>query len=370
MDSDNSDKKSILDEVMSSQKEEDLGNFDPSGSVILILKSLNTRESDVLSKRFNLDGKKKYTLEEIGNIYNITRERVRQIEASALKNIIENEAIKNLDPTVKYIASHLERYGKIMEEGMLLDTLISEYELQDQDKHYVPFILTISDEFRELPETDKNRKAWSLKGISLDDAFEVIDQFSEILKSQNKPISHEEALQLIEKTKVFIDRADLNHDGVVSYLELSKYLKRNPFGEWGLNEWSAIMPRGVKDKAYLVVSKHGKPVHFRDIASLIDKAGFDNKTAHPQTVHNELIKDERFVLVGRGIYALKEWGYSAGTVADVIKTILEKADHSMTKEELVEAVLQERVVKKNTIVLSLQNKSRFARTDDGKYSLV
>jgi DNA-directed RNA polymerase delta subunit len=78
----------------------------------------------------------------------------------------------------------------------------------------------------------------------------------------------------------------------------------------------------VRDFAYLAVKKHGSPLHFREVASLIEK--MFNRAAHVATTHNELIKDPRFVLVGRGMYALREWGYTQGVVRDVIREALRK----------------------------------------------
>jgi hypothetical protein len=117
--------------------------------------------------------------------------------------------------------------------------------------------------------------------------------------------------------------------------------------------------------------KHGKPLHFQQVAIAIDQSGFrGKKKAHPQTVHNELIKDgERFVLVGRGLYALKEWGYTPGTVRDVIEDVLKKEPKGMHKDAIVQAVLARRFVKENTIMLNLQNKSYFKKGENGTYYL-
>lgn len=52
-----------------------------------LLKVLNEREKDVIKKRFGIDEDQVFTLEEIGNIFNVTRERIRQIELKALKKL-------------------------------------------------------------------------------------------------------------------------------------------------------------------------------------------------------------------------------------------------------------------------------------------
>jgi DNA-directed RNA polymerase delta subunit len=106
-----------------------------------------------------------------------------------------------------------------------------------------------------------------------------------------------------------------------------------------------------------VLRSINKPLHFREIAHLIDKYGLGkhvSKKTHPQTVHNELIKDARFVLVGRGIYALAEWGYVPGTVQDVIRAILlEQGGAPMNREAIVARVLELRRVRKSTVIINL-----------------
>tara|TARA_B100000927_G_scaffold272346_1_gene249908 strand:+ start:1650 stop:2966 length:1317 start_codon:yes stop_codon:yes gene_type:complete len=52
-----------------------------------LLKVLNDREKDVIKKRFGIDEDQAFTLEEIGKEFNVTRERIRQIELKALKKL-------------------------------------------------------------------------------------------------------------------------------------------------------------------------------------------------------------------------------------------------------------------------------------------
>ena len=131
-----------------------------------------------------------------------------------------------------------------------------------------------------------------------------------------------------------------------------------------------IRPKGVRDKAYVVLSRSGKPMHFRAIAEAINSLQWTKKPAHHQTVHNELIKaNNRFVLVGRGLYALREWGYTPGTVSQVMAEVIKKSGHSLTRQEVVQKVLEHRFVKENTILLNLQNRSIFSKDAEGKYFL-
>ena len=111
-------------------------------------------------------------------------------------------------------------------------------------------------------------------------------------------------------------------------------------------------------------------MHFTDIAKAINETGFDHKTAYPATVHNELILDSKYVLVGRGTYALSEWGYLPGVVADVIERVMRDAGEPLTKDEIVERVLKQRVVKSSTVALALMNRKRFTKLPGSRYRLV
>ena len=96
---------------------------------------------------------------------------------------------------------------------------------------------------------------------------------------------------------------------------------------------------------------------------------FKRKNVTIQAIHNELIKDPRFVLIGRGIYALDSWGYKKGTVSDIIVEIMKKAKKPLTREEIVKEVLHARKVKETTILLNLQNKNLFIKVDKNSYTL-
>jgi DNA-directed RNA polymerase delta subunit len=139
-------------------------------------------------------------------------------------------------------------------------------------------------------------------------------------------------------------------------------------GKWGLVSWPEVNPKSIRDKTYLVLSRHGKPLHFSDIASHIRTLGTSKRDVTVQAVHNELIKDRRFVLIGRGIYALAEWGYTPGTVAEIIASVL-RTQAPLHKDEIVKRVLEKRQVKTTTIILNLQEKAQFQRVAKATYTL-
>lgn len=354
-------------------QERDLADLSPADLVFQLLNELSQERSrDIIVKRFGLNGDKKRTLEEIGKEYGITRERVRQIESSTLLELKKSKKTKDIKPLEESLEALLSEHGELMEHDELVEKCIKKLNHEKAHGNLVEFILKLSDKFVDYKENDNLKKAWGLKNSDVKKAEKVIALAIKILKENEKPHSEDKFAELISDNEDLAEEANLlaNKKALTSYLGLSKKVLKNPYNEWGLTHWNEILPRGVRDKAYIVLKKHGKPLHFREITELINKKGFSKREANTQTVHNELIKDSRFVLVGRGIYALKKWGYKAGTVTDVISSILEKADNPLAKEEIVEKVLKQRMVKKNTVILTLQDKNKFQRIKNGAYKLI
>ncbi|MGM0439382.1 MAG: sigma factor-like helix-turn-helix DNA-binding protein, partial [Patescibacteria group bacterium] len=288
------------------------------------------------------------TLESIGESYQITRERVRQIEKEGLKKL--SKKVKKHGEVLDSFGERIDDFGGLKREDRLV------YVLGDRNytnQNYVTFLLSLGDFFDKNKETKDFHTHWLTDKNSVKTAEEIIQNSYDKLKSKKKPVP-------IEKLK---SSPDYPTHKFISYLEISKDVKQGPQGLYGLKEWPEVSPRGVKDMAYITLKREGDPLHFKKVAELIGDG------TNPQTVHNELIKDDRFVLVGRGIYALREWGYEEGEVKDVIKRVIEKADKPLPKEEIVDKVLGRRMVKKNTIIQNLSNKQYFKRTPDGKYTI-
>ena len=140
-------------------------------------------------------------------------------------------------------------------------------------------------------------------------------------------------------------------------------------GLWGLAKWPTVNPKNIRDKIFVVLESKKEPMHFADIAEAIAESDFKRKNVTIQAIHNELIKDSRFVLIGRGIYALDSWGYKKGTVSDIITQILKEAGKPLTRVEIVKQVLRSRKVKETTILLNLQNKKLFKKVDKNSYTV-
>lgn len=340
-------------------------SVDLSAITDAILQALDARSKDIITRRYGLKSNVSETLESIGKEYGITRERVRQIEANAKKSLSSLE--ETLRPVHELFIRIFTMYGGALTEEHIVE--IAQQESSSQvTSHMLHFHLDIYPHMRYVGESELFAPHWQLDDLTKSHANEIVAHAVELLKKEKHPQPLARLMSDIQSK--FSDPTEQpSKEHIIAALTASKHVSRTAFGDWGLSGWSETSPRGVGDKSYSVLRRHGKPAHFREITNMINETKFDHKVANPQTVHNELIKDKRFVLVGRGLYGLKEWGFMSGTVADVLESILKKAEQPLTKEELVTKVLKQRIVKKNTILLSLQNNQRFVKTGENRYTL-
>ncbi len=337
-----------------------------------LLKNTSVRNKDIISRRFGLKTGQKETLESIGASYGITRERVRQIEESTLTQLrlvaADHSDVKRYIVLARDILN--ERGGVIQERDLFKS--FSGSDSDNVNNSSLVFLLSLSNELARLPENDDFNSFWAVSNATLTSFTNTADSLVKVLEKVDRVVSNSDFAFLAQKHDVPsfsttgkpLSEADIN-----LVMAISKNLGSNIFNEVGLASWSEIKPKGVRDKAFLVLKKSTKPQHFSDIASLINASGFNNKKANVQTVHNELIKDDRFILVGRGMYALSEWGYRAGTVKDVLMDVLKSSTKPMTRIALIAKVKDARMVKENTILLNLQDSKTFVKNPDGTYDL-
>jgi len=337
-------------------------SFKPKNVVKRLLASLPDRARDIITLRYGL-GKsiERMTLDAIGKKYGITRERVRQIENYALNVIRKSDAYGEEKSSFSEIEQLLHSLGGVVVEEDFLGHISKDASLQN----HIHFLLVVGEPFKKLKEDDDFRHRWHVNE-------ELSRKVEDALKKLYSNLSTEDLLPESEMVSRLLTHLEdvsekyKNQEIVRRWLSISKRVGKNALGDWGVTHSSNIKTKGVRDYAFLVIRKHGSPIHFRDVAKQIEQL-FDKK-AHVATTHNELIKDKRFVLVGRGLYALAEWGYSPGVVRDVIKAILEKSG-PLTKDEVVTKVMKERYVKENTIAVNLQNPKYFRHDKEGKYSV-
>lgn len=328
---------------------------------------LNNKEKEVITQRFSLNNQPRKTLESIGQQFSVTRERIRQIEKIALSKLRRTVRTTRLN-IINDIADKiiLENGGLILEASLVAKIINAIGSTNEVDSNIIRLALTINQSIKKTDKTNTSCPFWHLKDMDLSLVNIVVSTAIRVLKKKNDVISAQKLVtqvrqQLGDKTETCTDPM------IISALEIDKRIKQTE-GGIGLMTWRHINPKSIRDKAYIILKKEKKPLHFVEIANKIAEAGFDKKVVTTQAVHNELIRYDQFVLVGRGLYALKEFGYDKGTVADIIENLLKKKS-PMTKQEIIEGVLKQRYVKKGTISLNLQKNPQFVRVGRAVYKI-
>lgn len=324
-----------------------------------LTKGLSQKTKSIFDRRFGVKTGKQETLESIGKSMGITRERVRQIEEVGF-NFVKKQNKNTLDKTFENFVSYFEGQGGFKKEDIAIKEIGGE-----NTRPYVLFLLTLGEQFSRVCEKKDFYSFWSTIKNPEVKIKENLTALVQDVKTYGSPLFKKDFFAN------FTLKSKLNEEVLLSYLQVSKKIQENKEGKIGLVDWPEIKPRGVRDRAFLVFKKHQKPLHFTKVAEMIDEFGYNlpNKKTYPQTVHNELIKDLRFVLVGRGTYALQEWGYSPGTIRDVIIKVLGERNMALHKDEIVKEVLSQRLVAKNTVLMNLNNKKYFQKDPEGKYFL-
>ena len=333
----------------------------------IILSSLVEKERSVIERRIGLKWERE-TLQEIGDTYGITRERVRQIEDVGIKKI---GRIMRTSPLMQIQESGekiLQMHGGIMTRDRLISAIIADIGIEGAINHNIIDVLLQADYNlqRSKPQLGTN----------------TYFHFAEVTKKMVESV-HKEALKILKKKGDIMESAALYEaihlalfaqfgnlwhvvlDSIMDiFLDIVKWEEKYV----GLEKWKILNPATLKDKAIYVLKKNKEPLHFLDIASAItEKFGEPVKIS---TIHNELIRNGEFILIGRGIYVLKEWGYKDGTVLDVILEIFKKATGPLSTEEITSRVLKVRQVKVTTIYMNLQNKKHIERVGRNLYQAV
>jgi|CXWL01.1.fsa_nt_gi hypothetical protein len=337
-------------------------SFDNAALVKQLLSEVPARAAEVLTYRFGLGtSSSRETLEAIGERWGITRERVRQIEAAGLEAIRNSKAFANAKKSYEELAEFMQTLGVIVEEEELLDGLASEEKARNRFR----FLLVTGSAFFRERETDDFFARWHVEHETAEKVHEALTRLYAGLSDTDVLAESAMLDKFLDELKGVND-AYKNEEVLKRWLSLSKNISSNPLSEWGRTHAPAIRTKGIRDYAYLVIKRSGSPMHFSDVAKSI--SALFAKEAHVATTHNELIKDARFVLVGRGLYALSEWGYAPGVVRDVIRDVLSKGG-ALTREKVIDEVKKVRYVKDNTILVNLNDSKHFKRNKNGTYAL-
>lgn len=326
-----------------------------------LLDLLSPKERDVIERRFSIGGQPKETLDKIGQSYSITRERVRQIEAVAIKKL----ARISMDPSMRQIHNLsfeiLNENGKVMFEDLLVSEMLKNMEeSQKVDANAMKLAMRVSE---RLIKQDKNqfyRPFWRTSDVGLMEVKALIKNVQKIMKKRG---------DIMDVSEIAAEIPGANAKMIESILPVDWSFKQTEDG-WGLTAWRHINPRSIKDKIMIIFRESGKPLHFTEVVNQVLSDFSAKKMVTHQAIHNELIRHDEFVLVGRGMYGLQEWNIPSGTVCDLIIQVLNENGGPMKRQEIINAVLEKRDIRVGTISLNLQKYDFFERVGRAVYQYV
>ncbi len=336
--------------------------FKPKAISKKLLTTLNPRTREIVINRYGLEKENRMTLEAIGKTYDITRERVRQIENFALASIKKSKEYKESFFVFDELKKVINELGSVVSEDHLMRHISKDPVIQN----HINLYLALGEEFEKHKEDDNFHAHFTTDAKTAKHVRESLDKLYGSISEEDLVSEEEVYNRFISHLNELISEYKDNKDVIYRYLALSKVVGKNQLSEWGRTSSPHVKARGIKDYAYLIMRRAGRPMHFKEVATEINKTF--GKKAHVATCHNELIKDSRFVLVGRGMYGLKDWGHTGGVVRDVIAEVLKEAGRPLSKEEVIKRVLAKRIVKPNTVLVNLQN-SKYFRKVAGDYTL-
>ena len=318
------------------------------------------REREIVTRRYGLFDRKE-TLEQIGELLGITRERVRQLEKSVmtrLRQSAEQGSVPHIADVQARMLSEIQELGGASRISELASSLSAENNRDEQSR--ITFLAYLCPDLTVIDEDNDFYQSVTIAALHDEKQFKKL---AAKLIDTIKKISEATDMDTIAK------QADISDVRLAeAAASTSKHLATLN-GQWGLTRWPMVNPKNIRDKIYVILHENGRHMHFNEIAEAIKQSEFKRKDVTTQAIHNELIKDQRFVLIGRGIYALKEWGYEKGTVADIITQVLQEAGGPLHRDEIVKRVLKTRYVKETTILLNLQGKPQFKRVAKATYAL-
>lgn len=339
-----------------------------------VLEKIGQRDRDVIKGRFGIGTQPPKTLEEIGSSFEttVTRERVRQIQESAILNI---NRISDKIPELKAIREKAEHILKTSNDGVgvmsqerLISEVIKAVGLPENDpdvRGTIDVLLHAEDHI------GRSRPILGVRPYFYDLSNMRLDGIKNLRKIFVGALPKEDSIPVDAFFNKISDSTGYAISDIAQIVELFPEVVVSE-GHAALEKSKVLNPKTLRDKSTYILKHNDKqPMHFRDIAKAISAKWpeEDGKPVKDATVHNELIRNEEFVLVGRGIYALRSWGYQPGTVLDIVMQILRNAQAPMSVEDITKSVRKKRTVKDATVYMNLQNKEMITRVGRKLYAL-
>lgn len=342
-----------------SQSTSTVSNVSTSRAVTDVLRVLRTaRQREILARRLGLFGDKE-SLKTLSHSYHMSMANVHKIvrqARAAITSASDSGAQSCAERVSQPVRKTLERSGGASRVGDLAIQL----GLGDDplNRRRLLFLAEVCPGLHVIKDDIAHFEAISLCDPTA--AGAIVERIVAAIKEAKEPVTAEQLTRRVQLSSPL---------AVPAFARLSKQLAAL-HGRWGLASWSAVNPRTISDQIYKVLRDHGQPMHFADMASGVQALRQPGSVVSVRSVHNELVRDPRFVAVARGTYALRAWGYADGSISDLIADVLRDAGKPLLSTEIVRQVLGRRPhVKKSSIQSKLCSQPQFDRIALGVYRL-
>ena len=251
---------SILDQVRKNKFREGLATFNPVETLNVLLSNLSEKEKEVISRRFGLGKPQKHTLEEIGQHYGITRERVRQIENLSIKKLKELRELKeDIREAENLVLQLLEQYGGVMEETFFLENVFNYMITHPDAENSLLFLAEyiFSENINRVYQDKEFNNLWKVGSSDADFLKSVITEMVSIVENKGEPIKLEELINNFKSSDFYnsnkekimnlttmLEATDDDVNKILeSYLRASRKIKQDIFDHWGLISWGIVRPK-------------------------------------------------------------------------------------------------------------------------------
>ncbi len=343
-------------------------------------KNNQKRDSDILKKRFGLNGSKKYTLDDIGTFYGVTRERIRQIEATSIKEIgfLLNDSLNkkswkicnNLVAGYKNTDSEVASLEWIALKSDIENILRNQYETVFSQEYLDLFMEVCG--YVKLPQSLQGfrgslRESWVHSKKYKKNIIEAVFQSLDVIYDSPSAISiFDLTIAAKKKSKVIMTNSSLE-------VALKATSDISFDGEYAEIKFSKL--RSAADKAVRILESHGKPVHFSKIAqeiNLLNKPNSSPNHVKETNLKNQLVADNRFTPIGRsGDWGLTEWDdLNNITIIQAIEKVLHASGIPLKFSEIESEVSKIRPdASANSLKVYLNDQPLFARVGRNEFAL-
>jgi len=343
------------------------------------------REFNIISKRYGLDSNNSYTLQDIGYFYNITRERVRQIENRSIMRL-HNLIIKGIQPKqwrlynniieeANTLMKSISNIGEIItEEEVLLhiEDIYGKETVNNRESiirllmrifNFEPLSDSLSGFFGEL------NSCWTKINLDKSKLIDVLGSTHKILLNAVKPQS---MFDLFVKIK-----PKNNIPSLEEYIRYSaiycKEIEVLPNNDYQIA--LQYLP-SLADKAYRILYEEKAPLNLNTIVRHINhrlaRAGF-SPTSQLRSLQGQMVQDPRFAPIGHNsVWGLSEWkNIEKKTIFNLMKDIFHKEQRPLSVQYIYDYIKRIRPeARKSSIQLYLYYKTEvFTRVSLKEYEL-